>query len=155
MFGFLTVWSNACTSSRENTLEQRSQKHVSDKEWKNLINKAAAEADTLCMNYEDIINILAKHNIIHFEFYPIRANDSLYYINGISDGNKNLLLINDYQDGLIRTNNHIRLTVVHELMHRFYESKRIYLSEPEIDARAWIWYKKNILNLKNLHYLGD
>ena len=146
-------FNNSCTSTQKIiSLEKSSQRSITDEKWDDLVRKAELESDTLMMQDTDIINLLTKYNLTHYYMDPFMipcvdtlGNQLYHYIYGYAtSGSNNLLLINDFIDE-DRPNSHITLTVVHELMHAFYWSMGMDLSEPEISARAWVWYKRKFI----------
>ena len=158
LFSALSYYSTSCTASKANIGDEKvARKEVNLGDWKDLVKKAELEADTLFMRDKDIINIVVKYNIFHHYMKPLAIPGQ----DTIPEGERIYLFLHGHsslgtQNGPILLNNYVdenrafpqrRLTTIHEFLHFFYYSKGILnLSEKEIDARAWFWYKRKYID---------
>ena len=123
--------------------------------WKDLVKEAELESSILFMKDKDIIDFITEYSIIHTYIPPllIPGQDTvpdehkLYtFLNAHLSTKYKTIILNDYIDSE-RLNSHRTYVVVKELLKIFYSNSVVNnLTEKELDARAWVWYKTKYID---------
>ena len=122
----------------EGCLSSKPTQQSKSKEFEQLIKEA--EADTLQITLEDLIDIPVAFNINHFYMEKMDVTDSTYWIlYGHTNYPGRTILLNDGADLNTR-----RLIYLHEMYHIINNIKRpeVELTEDEVTARAYVALKK-------------